>query len=329
MTMKASAADILEAGITIEPEEAVAIAQQLIATYRGGGCAEAVEPPFGPPTPSRVRLADDGSVTCRACATTPAVSEIATLLQALLPPPPVRIPGGLRYAIARAMLDVDVPPFDSLDELSETLARYERGPREQILITLLQRFAASRGLVPAIYGERRRDARATQLRRALREADARLYMHKVAADAAAAPRPARGRSVPSALAGVAAGLLLILAGEFMYKVQHDPALPYAPPAPTVVAEPAPVTSGATPAPASALAARSSIEGAPAPASERTSSVRSPSARRAGGRPVVKRASRPIPRVFPDPGRRDGSRDKVLDRLRLRWLRSVFSRDTNL
>src|SRR4051794_10088097 len=201
MTMHASAADILQAGLTIEPEEAVAIAQQLIVAIRAGACADLAEPPFGPPTPERVVLCDDGSVTCRGCDATPAVSEIARLLDALLPPPPARVPGGLRYTIARALLDVDVAPFDSLDELSETLARYERGPREQIVTRLLQRFAASRGLVPVATVERRRHVRATELRRALREADARLYLQRAALQSVnVTPRPQRVRSVGAGLA---------------------------------------------------------------------------------------------------------------------------------
>jgi len=159
--MRASVADILAAHVTIQPEETIAIAQQLIATFRSGVRAGVVEPPFGRPTPDRVILNEDGSVVCRGCETTPAVSEIAMLLQTLLPPAPARVAGGLRYTVARALLDVDVAPFDSLDELSETLARYERGPREQLVIGLLHRFAAAGGLVPVSFAERRRHVHAT------------------------------------------------------------------------------------------------------------------------------------------------------------------------
>src|SRR6476646_7974470 len=220
MTMHASAADILQGGVTIEPEEAVAIAQQLIVAIRAGACADLAEPPFGPPTPDRVLLSDDGSVACCACDATPAVSEVARLLEALLPPAPARVPGGLRYTIARALLDVDVTPFDSLDELSDTLSRYERGPREQLVVRLLERFAASRAVVPAAIVERRRHVRATELRRALREADARLYLQTAALQAVTvAPRPQRARSVGAALAGMAAGALLMAAGQFIHSAQ--------------------------------------------------------------------------------------------------------------
>src|SRR5690349_13818806 len=119
MTKTASVAEVQRAGIVIESEEAVAIAQQLIASLHHNNWGRSAERPYGPPTSSSVILGDDGSVVCRTCDTTPAVSEIALLLQTMLPLD-TRVAGGLRYTIARAMLDVDVPPFDSLDDLSET-----------------------------------------------------------------------------------------------------------------------------------------------------------------------------------------------------------------
>src|SRR5437870_1424545 len=176
MKMIVSVAELRRTGITIEAEEAVAIAQQLMAVLRNGVDADVVQPPYGPPTPESVYLDEDGSVICRACHTTPAVSEMAIFLQAMLPAASVRLPGGLRYTIARALLDVDVPPFDSLDDFSETLSRYERGPRQPIVRRVVQRLGARRALVPVYGVERRRHPRATQLRRALREADALLYL---------------------------------------------------------------------------------------------------------------------------------------------------------
>jgi hypothetical protein len=353
MSMNASAANILQAGLTIEPEEAVAIAQQLIATFRNGPCAEVVEPPFGPPTPERVVLCDDGSVVCRGCETTPAVSEIARLLEALLPPPPARMPGGLRYTVARALLDVDVAPFDSLDDLSETLARYERGPRPQIVIRLLQRFAASRGLITAAFAERRRPAPATELRRALREADARLYLqHRalqvetvstvpavaVADDASsAAPRPPRGRSVAAALAGVAAGALLTATGEFVHHTSSDgAATPIAPPPAVIeqttprVVERAPRAPSMMPAAASDIASKTVAVDEPSRADARRGSTRATtsepatSARRPAAAPTVKR-THPTPRVYPEPSPRRSGRDSMLERLRLHWLREVFTK----
>jgi hypothetical protein len=217
MVKTASVAEVQQAGVTIEAEEAVAIAQQLILELSRRDRARPAEPPFGPPTPANVLLGNDGSIACRACETTPAVSEVAILLQAMLPPQ-TRVPGALRYTIARALLDVDVPPFDSLADLSETLARYERGSRSATIARVMQRFALRRSLVPLSAVDRRRNPRAAELRRALREADARLYLQKVATDTVAlsvvAP-PQPPRRMHAATACVAAGLAMIVAGEYI------------------------------------------------------------------------------------------------------------------
>ena len=332
MTMRAAAADILQAGVRIEPEEAVAIAQQLIATFRSTLCAEVVEPPFGPPTPDRVVLCDDGSVICRGCETTPAVSEIAALLQALLPPAPARVPGGLRYTIARAQLDVDVAPFDSIDDLSETLARYERGARNQLVIRLLQRFAASRALVPAAVVERRRLVHATDLRRALREADARLYLQHRAAFAeprgvvTVTPRPPRGRSLAASLACVAAGALLMMTGEHMHRLHTAGALPPVAP-PTAAVEPlAPLPPAASADAATVAVQRVGTRQASRVEPRRAlqTTARTTTIPRTTSQTKVKRTTAPKPRVYPEPSPRRNGREGVLDRLRLRWLRSVFT-----
>ena len=112
MTTTASIAK-LQRAVILEAGEAVAIAQQLIQALQqsDGG----IEPPYGPPTASNVVLNADGSVSCAACGATPAISEIAIFLDSLVPAGSPRVPGGLRYIIARGLLEVDVAPFDSLD----------------------------------------------------------------------------------------------------------------------------------------------------------------------------------------------------------------------
>src|SRR6184192_2397220 len=118
-----SIAALHERGLVLRPHEAVAIAQALI--HRSLQSESVVRPPYGPPTAETVELTSDGSVACVCCAATPAVSEIAILLQELLPPGKTRVPGGLRYALGRALLEVDAPPFDSIEDFSRALARYE------------------------------------------------------------------------------------------------------------------------------------------------------------------------------------------------------------
>ncbi len=253
MDRTALLADLLNSESGIEPHEAVAIVQQLIhGPERADECdpEDPSAPLPGPLSIERVRLRVDGSVTCAGSDATPAVSEVANLLQAILPHGPVHVPGGLRYAIARALLDVEAPPFDSLEDFSRALARFERGDRREIVRRLLERSAPA----PAVVGLSRRPAtlfgpRAgegvavdvdpassspsdrrmptvsiTELRRQLREADQRLFIQRSAAQPQIEPRSTSrfGRRVPAIAAGLFVGLSLIGAGEAM-RLRHVPA----------------------------------------------------------------------------------------------------------
>ena len=125
---------------TLQPAEAVAILQQLIHAPAPTSLTE----PFGPPTAATVFVGTDGSVTCTTCDAPPVVSELAALLDAMLPPggtSPI-VPGGLRYIVARARMEVDAPPFDSVFEFSQALARHERGDRSAVILSALARVKA-------------------------------------------------------------------------------------------------------------------------------------------------------------------------------------------
>src|SRR5262249_62358412 len=99
-------ADPLAPGVHLEPFEAVAIAQLLIES---GAVA---------PSPDNVELSSDGAAQCAGCDATPAVSEIAALLETLIPSGTPRVSGPLRYAIAPALLAVDPPPSHPLAHFS-------------------------------------------------------------------------------------------------------------------------------------------------------------------------------------------------------------------
>src|SRR5437773_5302905 len=129
-------AELLNHGVRLQSHEAVAIAQQLIHSI---SAPVRLRPPLGPPSISNVQLADEGFVACLGCEVTPSVFEIAVLLQTLLPARTGHIPGGLRYAIARGLLEVDVPPFDSIGEFSRALERFERGDRRAAVRAALRR----------------------------------------------------------------------------------------------------------------------------------------------------------------------------------------------
>jgi len=198
--MTTAIAELNRQGITFSADEAVAITQQLISGLRSGGAHDAARPTYGPPSLEHVALNDDGSVVSLG-GENARVSEVGIFLDALLPEGSTKVPGGLRYTMARALLDVDVPPFDSLDDLSGELARHEHGDRASVVRGVISR---SRGLQPATglaLVDRRRGhdaASATELRRSLRAADARLYeRHRIVAPNHVHPVPP-ARRAPSA-----------------------------------------------------------------------------------------------------------------------------------
>lgn len=239
--------ELIERSGSLTVPEAVAIVLSLIDGHSSSFTADLREP-YGPPSPDNVELRSDGTVICTASATTPAVSEIAILLEELLAGAP-KIPGGLRYAIGRALLDVEAPPFDSLGEFAHSLARFEEGDRREVLRALADRAAgrlapiaaprlvAIRPPVPASppatvdpIDRRLHGPRPDQLRRELRAADELLFTRSVSGDRvaivardASSQPPRRGHAV--ALAAVAALLLALAGTALMLSPGHAPAVP--------------------------------------------------------------------------------------------------------
>lgn len=198
MTATISIAQLQARGFRPTPSEAVAICQTLIHNDH----TLKPHPPVGPPSAENVFLGEDGAVVCRGSAATPAVFELALLLQALLPAGTAAVPSGLRYAIGRALFDVEGPPFDSLADFSQALGNYECGERAEVV----------RGMVRRAVERRRNQASATELRRELRERDRQLY------GALMAIHEPRGRRSPMAgpvAACVLTGVALIGAGHIM------------------------------------------------------------------------------------------------------------------
>jgi hypothetical protein len=159
MAYAVSLADLRRAGIVFSADEIVAIADHLIHHLP----ADPPEGPFGPLAADRVRIVSDGSLACLGSDATPSVAELAILLQDLLGGSP-RVPGGLRYAIARALHEVDAPPFDTLDEFWSALARFGHPRSDDTLRRILGRW------------DRRKPSQSTaELRQQLRDADRRLF----------------------------------------------------------------------------------------------------------------------------------------------------------
>jgi hypothetical protein len=335
--MTRSIAEWQAAGFLFEPDEAVAIAQQLITSVLESEPRhlEHAQPPYGPPSADNVFLKPDGSVVCRGCLVSPAVSELGIFLEQLLPEGSPRVPGGLRYTIARALLNVDAPPFDSLEQLSRDLSRHERGDRAEVIRRALGRAHADRAMAGVPLVERRRNGgRVTTLRRELREADARLYQQSgglrrepsVIDLVAAAPAPPnRGRTMAAA-ACLAVGFSLIGAGELMHRQSTPSVAPHLTPAALQTAVSDELRQPSVPEPPVA---------SPEPVQERgIITVRDVPTPARSSRPVarrisVKRSVRPgLITVQPQHAPRRSSRG-VLDRLRLGWLKHAFTGHSDL
>jgi hypothetical protein len=338
LRMNTSIAEWQAAGVVFEAEEAVAIAQQLITSLREAPPGDAAHAPFGPPSPDNVFLEADGSVVCCSCRVTPAVSEIGIFLEQLLAHGSPRVPGALRYTLARALMNVDVPPFDSVDELSRDLSRHERGSRADIVRRALARAHGSRALVVTPVVERRRHGRAvTTLRRELREADVRLYQQNaekrldpaVIDLVAVGPAISHGRRLSAASAAcLAAGLSLIGAGELMHLRSKPTVIPQ------VALTPAPRAVSDEPRLPSPQAIASAETGRERGIITVREVVRTPNPLRPSRVAARSLVAKPIVRPPAASTRRPSTTSRrpsrgVLDRLRLGWLRHAFTSHSDL
>jgi hypothetical protein len=340
MPYSTTIAELQRAGVAVRPGEAIAIVQRLIndpPTARP-------QPPFGPLSLESIVVDERGTVTCMACDATPAVSEIAILLDAMLPAG-TRLPGALRYTIARALLNVDAPPFDSIEELSSALARFERNARDVVIRDLMARARAiTNGMAAAVIPfkpaapsvrvktERRRGIPsdvATELRRELRRADLERYARRAAAtlpDLRGALHHDR-RPAGAIMAGLAAGVLLIASGEVM---RGDRAAESATRVPAVNA-PAPrlpAPAGPSLLPADLIAGVESSERTERAGSTRRVSRRTPhrSIEQSPRSVRVMRSTKQdalhsVGTDHPDRRTRPGG---VLGRLHLQWVRNIFT-----
>jgi hypothetical protein len=307
MSTSVSIAD-LRSRVKIPADAAVAIAQQLNHSQS----TAAPRPPFGPPSEATVFLDADGCVRCVSSEATPAVSEIAILLDTLVPAGSPAAPGGLRYAIARALLDVDAPPFDSVASFSEALARFEHGDRASLVRDLVERWEMI-DVMPTrpMLVDRRRFVGADHLRRHLREADAQLYQRPRHPRTVVEVPQKRTRVVSAVAACLAAGVALVATGQSM----HSSTVRVAPPAVAHVADPLQYPE-------------------PLPTIEPMPRV----APAAGRHVVAPRPVKNVRRVDVKPARsiHDASRSGrhapqrgLLERMRLQWLKNAFMKsDSN-
>ena len=322
METRTSVIELHNAALSLRADEAVAIVQQLINSSPDPADASGEEP-FGPPSLRNVYLAEDGVVTCHACQATPAVAEMAIFLQQMLPPGTPRVSGALRYTIARALHDVDAPPFDSIRDFSAALERFESGDRIAVVRTLVAR--ATGVALDRLRGSREDRRRlmpsSSDFRRELRAADARYYELATASGRIAAgdpPTTREPRRAATVATGIVAGLCLVFVGEVMHTRSTPPPVTKASPAVDETQEIPDLESAAvlrqdeedivsTP-----LSVRSVAPVAPASLSEERSS-------KATVRRTVRRPSQPAPHP-----QRAKSGQGLMDRMHLGWLRSTFT-----
>jgi hypothetical protein len=250
--------------LALQPRDVVAVVQQLI--HRSADERGEAQPPFGPPSPENIALRSDGTVVCTGCPATPSIAETAILLQNLLAETP-SVPGGLQYVIGRALQEVEGPPFYSIDDFSSALARHEQVDSQAVVRRLLERFElAPTALAVALLARRAYPPIMAELRRELRDADRALFEPQ----AALVSRPTGHRMrVPAIVAAVAAGIVMILAGQTLnLQREKTPAVGrnVATPAPAAATVAPPVSANiATPAPANVAVPVPANTAAPAPA----------------------------------------------------------------
>ena len=170
--------DLIRRGVRLQPHEAVAIAQRVIAALTDDLNAHAAS---GPPTIETVYITADGAVSCPGCAP-PSVFEIGLFLDSMLAHGcGIKVPGALQYLVARALGEVEAPRFASVAEVSQVLARCEDGDSRTVVAGLFARASASPSTMtghPAVgMRERRRTTiSATELRRYLHDVDRELFL---------------------------------------------------------------------------------------------------------------------------------------------------------
>jgi hypothetical protein len=177
-----SVRDLTSSGITLSWQEALALAQSIIAI-------NSERPPTDNArgTLDEFAIDGDGAVVAAAGQWFPvSMSAVAIFLETLLPDESAgadgRAPAGVHFAIGRALGVVGAPPFASLEDLSRSLARFEQDARPHLLRQVVERYLSLQGLrdlhVPTAKAprpERRSGMRPDALRRLLRDTDRDAY----------------------------------------------------------------------------------------------------------------------------------------------------------
>src|SRR5436190_2033552 len=123
MPSRVSIAELIDADISLRPEDAVAIVSEVCRQFEDGAL-------HGIPNPTVIRLTPDGGVAVEGPVSRDqaAVPAAATLLSDLLPPfeqaTGFKVPGGLRLVLARATGTLDLPPFADTSAFRAAIERF-------------------------------------------------------------------------------------------------------------------------------------------------------------------------------------------------------------
>lgn len=137
-----SLTDVVGAGVSVAPSEAVTIVRELI--HRA---AHGLLP--GIPSAQVVRFHAGGQISVEGpiAADDRAVMRAGSLLDGLLPgfdaSPAIRVPGALRLVVARALGTVDLPPFASLEDFHEALGRFAASDAPGVVADLVLRYGVA------------------------------------------------------------------------------------------------------------------------------------------------------------------------------------------
>jgi len=136
-----SLADLSAAGIRLHPSEAAAITCDVVRRVENGQLP-------GVPAAAVMRLAGDGTIAADGPVDPgQSIERAGRLLDAMLPgfdaPPEVRTPGALRIVVARALRTLDLPPYRSVDEFVQAVARFAHADTAAVVRSLCESWTAA------------------------------------------------------------------------------------------------------------------------------------------------------------------------------------------
>lgn len=177
-THQISLEDLSDAGIRVGPTEAATIARELALRVSRGELR-------GIPSSTVVRLSRTGGIHVEGpVASGREVERAARLLDALLPgfgaPPELRVPGALRLVVARALGNLDIPPYDLIEDFADALAPFAAASASWCVMGLVAgRHAAQAALTTAADTTQPLPSTISDVRRARRAA--RLTLAEISA----------------------------------------------------------------------------------------------------------------------------------------------------